>query len=170
LFFRPPTLRPNSLLRQEPQLRTIMPTQAAWPTTRFMVDKDLVIAGILIHDIGKIYAYQVIGKDEQTGVWNIDKTAHERLYHHIPTGVMIISKLIDQFNKLADTQAFGDYVDQELGDKLNHIILSHHGRKAWSSPVIPQFLEAYIVHIVEFMDGMIEKYADGKTPKDIYDH
>lgn len=133
------------------------------------IDKDLVIAGILLHDIGKIMAYEVKGHDEN-GIYQINKTQHERLYHHIPTGILLIYELINKFNNTIGVTVNGYYLTNEYRDKLLHIILSHHGRKSWSSPVIPQFLEAYIVHIVEFMDGMIEKYSDGKVPTDIYDH
>jgi 3'-5' exoribonuclease len=135
----------------------------------FSVDADLVVAGILLHDIGKIKAYEVKGQDVG-GQWQIDKTSHEKLYHHIPYGVIIINNLIDEYNNTVAAIEMGHFVSKDLKDKLLHIILSHHGRKSWSSPVIPQFLEAYIVHIVEFADGMIEKYADGIIPKDIYDH
>lgn len=135
----------------------------------FQVDKDVVVAGIMLHDLGKIMAYEVKGQDEK-GVYQIDKTPHERLYHHIPTGTLLLHEAILNYNHSPMANDTGQYVSVGLRDKLMHIILSHHGRKAWSSPVIPQFLEAYIVHIVEFMDGMIEKYADGKVPTNIYDH
>lgn len=134
------------------------------------IDIDLVIAGILLHDIGKIKAYEVKGLNQETGKWTIDKTAHERLYHHIPTGILMINKLIDEYNRTDDVALSGLSIDQSLRDKLLHIILSHHGRKAWSSPVLPQFLEAYVVHIVEFMDGVVDKFDAGEIPLTIYDH
>jgi len=66
--------------------------------------------------------------------------------------------------------AQGDHaISDEILDELLHMILSHHGHKAWNSPVIPQTLEAYIVHIVEFMDGMVDKYHAGRIPQSLHD-
>lgn len=122
------------------------------------ISKDLVAAGILIHDIGKVGAYLL----QEDG--SIKKTDRERLFHHIPWGFAEIKNAIEEYNKIALRK-----VSDETRDKLLHIILSHHGRKSWSSPVIPQFTEAYIVHMVEFMDGMVEKYVEGRVPETIYD-
>jgi len=131
------------------------------------IDEELVVAGILLHDIGKMRGYKVEGKDEE-GKWKITKTASEKLHHHIPTGYLMVAEAITDYNK----SPFGkDWpISDELRDKLLHIVLSHHGRKSWSSPVLPQFIEAYVVHIVEFMDGVIDKFNGGEIPDNLYDH
>jgi 23S rRNA maturation-related 3'-5' exoribonuclease YhaM len=82
-------------------------------------------------------------------------------------GYLNIAKLAEKFNDSREREEHK--LTQKKIDKLLHIILSHHGRRMWSSPVLPQFMEAYIVHSVEMMDGYVEKFNDGKVPATIYD-
>lgn len=131
------------------------------------IDTDLVIAGILLHDIGKIGTYIPDGVDEN-GKTKYKHNPSALLHHHIPIGYAMIDKMIDRYNVWGCD--FEMKITNELRDKLLHIILSHHGRKSWSSPVTPQFIEAYVVHIVEFMDGVIDKFNGGEIPQDLYDH
>lgn len=138
------------------------------------VDKTLVQVGILLHDIGKMYCYapkeeerneEYHGEVEKVeGGYTHTKLSH--LLHHIPIGFELITNLARDFNKQALN---GLKLDEETILKLQHIILSHHGRRAWSSPVIPQFVEAYIVHAVEMMDGYVDKYNTGADIRTIYD-
>jgi 3'-5' exoribonuclease len=138
------------------------------------VNEDLVVAGTLLHDIGKIHCYE--WKEMWTTKSGGDITVHEAgyyhiprasLFHHIPMGYLDIAKLAEKFNNTREREEHK--LVQKKVDKLLHIILSHHGRRAWSSPVLPQFVEAYIVHAVEMMDGYVDKFNDGKVPDTIYD-
>lgn len=150
------------------------------------VDKDLVIAGILLHDIGKIYCYElkenknvplVAGLnmtadskslDDVKPLYNYEHTKNGKLLHHIPMGYELVGEMAKDFNSDAG-RSEEDKLPEELKAKLQHIILSHHGRKSWSSPVIPQFVEAYIVHAVEMMDSYVDKYNSGAEVRNIYD-
>lgn len=124
------------------------------------VNLDLVVAGILIHDIGKAWSYKL----DTNGVWQ--HTNRSNMCHHIPIGHVELVKAIHLWNEWM----LDEYIDEELQIKLEHIILSHHGHRAWSSPVIPQNAEAFIVHSVEMMDGYLEgKYFQGKVPTSIHD-
>lgn len=146
------------------------------------VNTDIVVAGILLHDIGKIHCYSEdaglcpnrtdwdgsdykCGCDKPTQYHHVPRAS---LFHHIPMGAIDISKLADKFNESREKP--DHQLTQKKVDKLIHIILSHHGRRSWSSPVIPQFVEAYIVHAVEMMDAYVDKYNKGRPPRDIYDH
>jgi 3'-5' exoribonuclease len=126
----------------------------------FNVDKDLVVAGTLLHDIGKSWSYSY----DENGKPSYNEQA--ALLHHIPMGTIYISKAIDKWNEFADPAL---RINTALANNLLHIILSHHGRRAWSSPVIPQFVEAYIVHAVEMMDGKVEYYLTQGAPETLYD-
>lgn len=143
------------------------------------VNEDLLVAGILIHDIGKIHCYQeecpnsfrqehpVYGTcycEPQQMYHHVPRAS---LFHHIPLGCMDIARLAEEFNSTRTSPHH--HLTQKKIDKLLHIILSHHGRRAWSSPVLPQFMEAYIVHSVEMMDGYVEKFDKGQVPSTIYD-
>jgi 3'-5' exoribonuclease len=131
------------------------------------LDRDLIIAGILLHDIGKIGTYLEDGVDEKGRV-KFKHNPRALLHHHIPLGYALISELIKKYNSKG--APYGCELSDEQIDKLLHIILSHHGRKAWSSPVTPQFVEAYVVHVVEMMDGYIDMFVGGEIPQDFYDH
>lgn len=134
------------------------------------VDTDIVVAGILIHDIGKIGTYIEDGVDEK-GRTKFKHNPRALLHHHIPLGYSMVSKHIDEYNnRYASFYPEDKRLTDETADKLLHIILSHHGRKSWSSPVTPQFVEAYIVHVVEMMDGYIDMFTSGEIPQNFYDH
>ncbi len=91
-----------------------------------IVDRDLIIAGSVLHDIGKINCYEF-----DTG--GISITDIGRKQDHIVNGIKIVSQNI-QSPKL---------------DALLHIIASHHNLQEWGSPVPPQGIEAWIIHFAE---------------------
>lgn len=139
------------------------------------VDTDLVVAGILLHDIGKIKCYkwdeEKKGKDRQG---NTTRGAYVHtevgtMLHHIPIGFELIARLGREYNEMMCECEEDPHIQPKRLDQLLHIILSHHGRRCWSSPVIPQFMEAYIVHAVEMMDGYIDKFNNGGSVSTIYD-
>ena len=138
------------------------------------VNRDLVVAGLLLHDIGKIECYEWKKEHNIGTIISISVPAgyqltHKgKMIHHIPLGFGIVQELARDYNNQVrkDEHMVGD---KKLM-KLLHIILSHHGRRSWSSPVIPQFTEAYIVHVVEMMDAYVEKYDQGKPIDNLYDH
>lgn len=139
---------------------------AHYRTMGHKVNTDLVVVGILLHDIGKAFCYKLIRKPENNMMADWEYTEESKLLHHIPIGYAKFSEAVREFNE----HALHLRVPYELCLKIAHIILSHHGRLHWSSPVIPQFAEAYIVHSVEMLDGFLDgKYFCGKVPKSLYD-
>lgn len=92
------------------------------------LNKDLVKAGAILHDIGKIETY----------TWErgfIERSNLGRLVDHIVVGSMIVQNAAAEMGlELADIQ------------ELMHIIVSHHGKQEWGSPVEPATKEAMIVH------------------------
>lgn len=91
-------------------------------------DRDVLVAGGLLHDIGKVSSYRWDGVE-------IVETNGGRLIGHIPIG---ISMWIDA--------AVESQVDLDYVDRVGHIISSHHGRLEWGSPVLPATIEAMIIH------------------------
>lgn len=96
---------------------------------------DLVRAGALLHDIGKTVEYSLNGF--------IDFSTQGQLLGHLVIGVEILNEWIGR-------QAG---FDEQTGWHLKHIILSHHGNKEYGSPVVPQTLEALIVHFADDLDS-----------------
>lgn len=134
------------------------------------VNKDIVVAGIVLHDVGKAFCYEWrksrIDDNGKEIPAKYEHTRVSKLHHHIPIGFGWLLKQAEKFNSSQTKHS----LTQKKIDHLGHIILSHHGRRSWSSPVIPNTIEAYIVHAVEMMDAFIDKYNKGHEVRDLYDH
>jgi 3'-5' exoribonuclease len=91
------------------------------------VDRDTLILGAFLHDIGKIYEL-----DEK----KMDYTIDGSLLGHIAIGHKILSMKISRI----------DGFPRELAVRLEHIILSHHGEYEQQSPVLPKTLEATVIY------------------------
>ncbi|OOB78376.1 MAG: phosphohydrolase [Epulopiscium sp. Nele67-Bin001] len=102
------------------------------------VNKDLVIAGCLLHDIGKLR--------ELSGFPQNDYTDEGQLLGHIAMGYEV---LIGEIAKHKD-------FPQELALLLKHILLSHHGEFEYGSPRRPKCIEAMIVHLADYTDSRIK--------------
>ncbi|TDA70645.1 MAG: HD domain-containing protein [Clostridia bacterium] len=114
------------------------------------VDKDLLLSGAILHDLGKTGAYNY------TRV--IDTSDQGRLLGHIVLGVL------DLEQEMAGIPGF----PVGLRLKLLHMVASHHGRYEWQSPVRPQFLEAAILHHLDMLDADIDMFttAQGKGKRE----
>lgn len=101
------------------------------------VDRDLLIAGAVLHDIGKIreLAYQSA----------IDYTDEGRLVSHI----VIAAELIDR--KLATLGEF----PPEKAVLIKHLVISHHGSRSLGSPEPPKTIEAVLLNYIDEMDAKV---------------
>ena len=104
-------------------------------THLYKVDKDLLITGALLHDIGKVLEYNIKP--------TIEFTAEGRLVGHIPLGDHIVCA------KAAEIDNF----PPDLLFKLRHLILSHHGEYEKASARLPQTLEAIVLHHADNFDA-----------------
>ena len=101
------------------------------------LNRDLLICGAILHDVGKIREYQ-------SGV-NLKITNRGRLLGHITIGYGWVLEKIEQIKGFP----------KDLADRLLHIILSHHGHLEYGSPKRPKILEAFIVYHADHLDGDI---------------
>ena len=102
----------------------------------YALDSDLIYAGIILHDIGKIREYSIKN--------SIPTRNHGYgLIGHFSLGEEIVIEYIKQI----------DGFPEDLEWKLRHLILSHHGRKEYGSPVEPQIPEAELLHLIDFLDA-----------------
>jgi len=106
-----------------------------------LVDRDLLITGALVHDIGKVSSYSADGF--------FDYTDEGRLLGHIVSGDELIEGKI---------QIIQDF-PQDLALKLKHLILSHQGQLEMASPVVPQTIEAIILHHADEMDAKADAFS-----------
>lgn len=114
------------------------------------VDKDLLLAGAVLHDLGKIEAYNYTRL--------IDTSDQGRLLGHIVLGALDLER---EMTRIPGFPA-------GLRLKLLHMVASHHGRYEWQSPVRPQFLEAAILHHLDLLDANVDMFtvAQGKGLKE----
>lgn len=108
------------------------------------MNKDLVAAGAILHDVGKLKEYQTTAA--------IDKTDEGNFIGHIVMGDRWIRE------KIAELKQNGKNFDKDLEDKLCHIILSHHGHYEYGSPRMPKIIEACIVHAGDLMDSQVKRF------------
>ncbi len=102
-----------------------------------LLDRDLMLTGTFIHDIGKVREiYWEIGREF---------TTEGRLLGHIAIGLMMLDE------KLSGLQGFPD----ELALLLKHMLLSHHGSLEFGSPVVPATPEAVALNLIENTDAKI---------------
>ena len=113
------------------------------------LDRDLVLAGLVMHDLGKI--------EELNFSRGFTYTTRGQLLGHITIGLEIVGEKI---RLIPDFPA-------PLRDKLEHLILSHHGKMEFGSPKEPMFPEALVVHYLDDMDSKLESVrAQFVTDKD----
>jgi len=105
------------------------------------LDRDVAVTGGLLHDLGKIEAYN----DDPLA---IDLTDAGRLQGEIPLGYHLVRREIEAI----------DGFDPELGQAVLHIILSHHGSYENGSPVIPATREATLVHAMDNLGGKLGSF------------
>lgn len=98
------------------------------------VDRDILVAGALMHDIGKTIEYENPMAPVQT--------TEGKLVGHIAIGYAEIKKIIDDL-----------HIESEVPVLLEHMILSHHGKLEFGSPVMPATREAVLLSEIDMMDS-----------------
>ncbi len=113
------------------------------------IDVDIVIAGILMHDFGKMFAYEI----DTNGM--AKTTRKGMLLEHLPMSYSLSNMA---FYKTEIENHFR--IPEEIKDHINHCILSHHGKLEYGSPVTPRSVEAQIVHMADMADSTTSNYAE----------
>ena len=106
------------------------------------LNRDLVLAGAILHDIGRTAEY---GAD----IANVQPTVPGRLLGHLFLGRDLVR---DTSRELGD-------IDPELVQMLEHIIISHLNLPEWGSPRLPLIPECLIIHHADDLDAKLEMYA-----------
>jgi 3'-5' exoribonuclease len=105
------------------------------------IDRDIAVSGALLHDIGKVEAYN---EDPLA----IELTDAGRLQGEIPLGYYLVRREIERI----------DGFDPELAQAVLHIVLSHHGSLENGSPVVPATREATLVHMLDNLGGRLGSF------------
>jgi 3'-5' exoribonuclease len=105
------------------------------------IDRDVAVTGALLHDIGKLDAYE-------TGAGGISMSDHGRLQGEISLGYFRVRRTIERL----------DGFPEKLAEAVLHIILSHHGTLEHGSPVVPCTREATLVHAIDNLGGKLGSF------------
>ncbi|MCJ7840427.1 3'-5' exoribonuclease YhaM [Lederbergia sp. NSJ-179] len=98
------------------------------------LDRDLLYAGIILHDLGKVI--------ELSGPVSATYTIEGNLLGHITIIVNEIAKTAEELG-----------IHGEEVVVLQHVVLSHHGKLEWGSPKQPMIKEAEILHMIDNLDA-----------------
>jgi 3'-5' exoribonuclease len=122
-----------------------------------LLDRDLLVTGVILHDIGKIY--------ELTWQAGFDYTVEGILLGHIQMGVELAEK------KIATLDGF----PERLRTVVLHLILSHHGKLEFGSPKLPMTPEALALNFIDDFDAKMQAVAsefekserEGRSPDEL---
>jgi 3'-5' exoribonuclease len=122
-----------------------------------MLDRDLLIAGVILHDIGKVTELRW-----ETG---FEYTVEGTLLGHIQMGVALTEKTIDSLPEFPP----------KLKTLVLHMILSHHGKLEFGSPKLPMIPEALVLNFLDDLDAKMQAMAgefdksirEGKGPDEL---
>jgi 3'-5' exoribonuclease len=134
---------------------TVSTTTAARSLARhYRIDVDMVVAGALLHDLGKLWELDIDS--------TISYTDDGRLLGHLSMEVLFVDRKISELPEFPD----------ELRRHLLHILLSHHGSYEYGSPRRPKTPEALMVHMADNLDskmaGMLEAVGPGGDDQDAW--
>jgi 3'-5' exoribonuclease len=110
------------------------------------IDRDLLLTGIFLHDIGKV--------DELAYDRAFAYTDEGQLVGHLVMGVEMLRDKVERTEKLT-----GDSFPPELLLRLKHMIVSHHGSYEFGSPKLPMTLEAVALHYLDNLDAKIHTFS-----------
>jgi 3'-5' exoribonuclease len=121
------------------------------------LNRDLMLAGVLFHDCGKLWENSY----PEDGFSQIQSIYGEML-GHIPLGIELVNKL---WSDLVDGQESDDWKTLKPSTEMTrlhllHLIGSHHGQLEFGSPVLPRTPEAYALHHIDNLDAKMEMVRD----------
>lgn len=121
------------------------------------LDRDLLLVGVLVHDIGKTV--------ELESLQGFSYTDAGQLLGHVLLGLEIIDAKI----RLIEART-GERFDAEVAVRVKHMIASHHGQYEFGSPKLPMTLEAVALHHLDHLDakmaGTIQLLQNEATAED----
>lgn len=145
-------------------MRSTLKICEAYPT----LNADLMVAGALFHDSGKLWENAYAEKG-----FTMPYSETGELIGHIPMGMELVNKL---WRDLLDGETSREWLaldppSEQVRLHLLHLIAAHHGEMAFGSPVVPKTPEAFALHYVDNLDAKMEMFARGyKTAAKLAPH
>jgi 3'-5' exoribonuclease len=117
------------------------------------VARDLLLSGVILHDIGKIREFEFQVK--------IDYSDEGRLLNHIVMGLEMIEEKISEIEEFPQDQMV----------LLKHLIVSHHGSREFGSPEPPKTIEAVLLNYIDEIDSKvngIRQFIEKEDPNETW--
>ena len=109
------------------------------------LDRDLLIVGAMLHDVGKTRELGFQG--------GLEYTDEGQLVGHLVLAVEMLNAKVAEAERLA-----GEPIPADTVLKLKHMLLSHHGEYEYGSPKVPMTLEALALHCLDLLDSKINAF------------
>lgn len=110
-----------------------------------ILDPDLLLMGVFLHDIGKI--------DELSVQGGFSYTDAGQILGHPFLGTELLKRKIEETERLT-----GNPFDPELAMLLTHLVISHHGPLENGSSKVPMTLEAVALHFIDSLDAKLTEF------------
>lgn len=135
--------------------RSALAIAQSYQSEGFTIDIDTIIAGCLLHDLGKLESYRLSPAPEVTVEGNV--------IDHIVMGYHRFMTLSENYG-----------LEKSRSLAIGHILVSHHGSKEYGSPVLPATAEAMIVSVADELDFKLycwkEHTSQLDTNKEVTDY
>ena len=118
---------------------------AARVADHYHLDRDILILGALLHDLGKLREF--------TTEPALQATTEGGLLGHI---VISLEMFDDLCRRVAD-------IPPEIRLHLRHLIVSHHGEREFGSPEVPRTLEAMALHAIDLLDSKLAIFMEASN-------
>lgn len=110
-------------------------------------DRELLLAGVILHDIGKIEEFELSSTGLVTGY-----SPKGNLVGHLVGGAVTVEKTAEKLG-----------ITSEVPMLLSHMLISHHGNPEFGAAVLPQFLEAELLSQLDVMDATVFEICDATS-------
>lgn len=117
------------------------------------LNRDLMIAGVLFHDTGKLW--ETCPPERGFG---IETELRGELLGHLSIGIELINALWRELPKVGWENLAP--ASEETRLHLLHLVASHHGQLEFGSPVLPKTPEAALLHFIDNMDARMEMFSE----------
>jgi 3'-5' exoribonuclease len=117
------------------------------------LNRDLVIAGVLFHDTGKLW--ETCPPERGFG---IESELRGDLLGHLSIGIELVNALWRDLAKDKEAWEVLTPSSEDVRLHILHLIASHHGQLEYGSPVLPKTPEAALLHFVDNIDARMEMF------------
>lgn len=141
LLYWPAAFKLHHAIRGGLLLHTLSIVRLAQSVTTIypFLDRELLIAGAILHDIAKLQEYTVADTGIATGY-----SVEGNLLGHLAMGAMVVEQYAEKLG-----------ISRQTAVLLEHMVLSHHGEPEYGAAVRPMFMEAEILSELDLMDARL---------------